>query len=79
MEVVYSRDGQRRTTTLQPVQDADSAAWHAGIWVPRLPAGIGTLTFVDDSIRGIRRGLATPISDADTGQEHHPAFGQDRP
>ena len=67
VEVVYSRDGQRRTTTLQPVQDADSAAWHAGMWVRDSSAGIGTLTFVDNSI-GVYGGLGHSISDADTGQ-----------
>ena len=67
VQLVYTRDGAEHTTSLQPVQDADSERWRAGMWVRDSSAGIGTLTFVDNST-GIYGGLGHSISDADTGQ-----------
>lgn len=67
LAVVYQRDGKQYTTSLQPVQTTDSTDWHAGMWVRDSSAGIGTLTFVDNST-GIYGGLGHSISDADTGQ-----------
>ena len=67
VQLVYTRDGAEHTTSLQPVQDADSERWRAGMWVRDSSAGIGTLTFVDNST-GIYAGLGHSISDADTGQ-----------
>ena len=67
VQLVYTRDGAEHTTSLQPVQDADSQRWRAGMWVRDSSAGIGTLTFVDNST-GTYGGLGHSISDADTGQ-----------
>lgn len=67
VQLVYIRDGAEHTTSLQPVQDADSQRWRAGMWVRDSSAGIGTLTFVDN-FTGIYGGLGHSISDADTGQ-----------
>ena len=67
VEVVYSRGNKQHTTTLQPVQDPDTGTWHAGMWVRDSSAGIGTLTFVDNTT-GVYGGLGHSISDADTGQ-----------
>lgn len=67
VQLVYTRDGAEHTTSLQPVQDADSQRWRAGMWVRDSSAGIGTLTFVDN-FTGIYGGLGHSISDADTGQ-----------
>ena len=67
VEVVYQRDEEQHTTTLEPVQDEESGTWRAGMWVRDSSAGIGTLTFVDNST-GMYGGLGHPISDADTGQ-----------
>ena len=67
VQLVYTRDGTEHTTSFQPVRDADSERWRAGIWVRDSSAGIGTLTFVDNST-GIYGGLGHSISDADTGQ-----------
>lgn len=67
VQLVYLRDGAQHTTALQPVQDADSERWRAGMWVRDSSAGIGTLTFVDNST-GVYGGLGHSISDADTGR-----------
>lgn len=67
MQLVYMRDDETRTTTLQPVQSADDSGWHAGMWVRDSSAGIGTLTFVDNAL-GIYGGLGHSISDSDTGK-----------
>lgn len=67
VEVIYQRDGEQCTTTLEPVLDEESGSWRAGMWVRDSSAGIGTLTFVDNST-GMYGGLGHPISDADTGQ-----------
>lgn len=67
VEVIYQRGEERRTTTLEPMQDEESGTWRAGMWVRDSSAGIGTLTFVDNST-GMYGGLGHPISDADTGQ-----------
>ena len=65
--VQYSRDGQTMETQLEPVQDAETGRWLAGMWVRDSSAGIGTLTFVENST-GIYGGLGHAISDADTGE-----------
>ena len=66
-KLVYKRDGQEYTTTIQPVKTPESPDWHAGMWVRDSSAGIGTLTFVDNST-GVYGGLGHSISDSDTGQ-----------
>ena len=68
VQLVYTRDGVEHTTSLQPVQDADSERWRAGMWVRDSSAGIGTLTFTDPA-RGTFAGLGHAVSDSDTGAE----------
>lgn len=65
MEVVYLRDGVRRTCKLTPVRDQDGS-YKAGVWVRDSSAGIGTLTFADTQ-HGTFAGLGHAISDTDTG------------
>ena len=67
VEVIYQRGGEQYTAALEPVRDEESGSWRAGMWVRDSSAGIGTLTFVDNST-GIYGGLGHPISDADIGQ-----------
>ena len=67
VRLVYIRDGERRSCLLQPVKERDSGQYRAGMWVRDSSAGIGTLTFTDNST-GIYGGLGHSISDADTGQ-----------
>ncbi len=65
-EVLFLRGGEQRSTTLTPVCD-ETGRWMAGIWVRDSSAGVGTLTFVDEST-GIFAGLGHSISDGDTGE-----------
>ena len=67
VQLSVDRDGQTVSLSLQPVQDADTGAWRAGMWVRDSSAGIGTLTFVDNA-SGVYGGLGHSISDADTGR-----------
>jgi stage IV sporulation protein B len=66
VQVVFVREGEQRTVTLTPVQD-ESGNWKAGMWVRDSSAGVGTLTFVDESL-GVFAGLGHSISDSDTGE-----------
>lgn len=63
--VVYVRDGSQRSASLTPVKD-NSGSWKAGMWVRDSSAGVGTLTFVDESV-GVFAGLGHSINDSDTG------------
>ena len=67
LEVVYIHEGERRTTTLQPVRDSTTGGWMAGVWVRDSSAGIGTLTFIDPNA-SVFAGLGHGITDVDTGQ-----------
>lgn len=67
LEVVYTHEGERRTTTLQPVRDSTTGGWMAGVWVRDSSAGIGTLTFIDPNA-SVFAGLGHGITDVDTGQ-----------
>ena len=64
--VVYVRDSVQRTAQLTPIRD-DTGQWKAGMWVRDSSAGVGTLTFVDES-RGVFAGLGHSINDSDTGK-----------
>jgi stage IV sporulation protein B len=66
VEVVFIRGGEQRTVTLTPAK-SETGQWMAGIWVRDSSAGVGTLTFVDEST-GIFAGLGHSISDGDTGE-----------
>ena len=78
IEMVYSRDGQEQTTQLTPVREEKSHPWQAGMWVRDSSAGIGTLTFIDNST-GVYGGLGHPINDSDTGQSIHLRSGEIAP
>lgn len=65
-EVVYLRDNVQHSTQLTAVQDTDTGAWRTGMWVRDSSAGIGTLTFVDNTT-GVFGGLGHSIHDVDTG------------
>lgn len=64
--VVYVRDTEQRTTQLTPIRD-DTGQWKAGMWVRDSSAGVGTLTFVDETL-GVFAGLGHSINDSDTGK-----------
>lgn len=59
------RDGQAQDLTLQPVQTREDGKYRLGLWVRDSTAGIGTLTFSDES--GNFAALGHAITDVDTG------------
>ena len=65
--VVYERDGVQAVTNLTPVADLSDGNFRAGVWVRDSSAGVGTLTFVDNTT-GMFGGLGHSISDTDTGE-----------
>ena len=65
-EVVYLRDGVKKSVQLTAVKDAEAGTWRTGMWVRDSSAGIGTLTFVDNTT-GMFGGLGHSIHDVDTG------------
>lgn len=65
--VIFMRDGERRSTSITPVPDASGEGYKTGMWVRDSSAGIGTLTFVDNTT-GVYAGLGHSISDVDTGE-----------
>lgn len=67
VEVIYVRNGEQRQTKLTPARESTTGQWKAGMWVRDSSAGVGTLTFVDET-RGVFAGLGHPISDGDTGE-----------
>ena len=48
-EVVYVRDGVEKSVLLTAVKDSTTDSWRTGMWVRDSSAGIGTLTFVDNT------------------------------
>ncbi len=78
IEVIYEREGQELRTMLEPVRGGQKGRWQAGMWVRDSSAGIGTLTFVDNTT-GIYGGLGHPINDSDTGQSIHLRSGEIAP
>ena len=66
VQVVYVRNGEQFQTRLTPVWDSTAGQWRAGMWVRDSSAGIGTLTFVDNTT-GTFAGLGHSIHDVDTG------------
>ena len=67
VEVIYVRSGEQFRTALTPAWDSAAAQWRAGMWVRDSSAGVGTLTFADET-SGVFAGLGHPISDSDTGE-----------
>lgn len=65
-EVVYVRDGVEKSVLLTAVKDSTTDSWRTGMWVRDSSAGIGTLTFVDNTT-GTFAGLGHSIHDVDTG------------
>lgn len=66
-EVVYLRDGVKKSVLLTAVKDSSAGTWRTGMWVRDSSAGIGTMTFVDSST-GMFAGLGHSIHDVDTGE-----------
>lgn len=67
LKFVYSRDGKRYSgIATAKISDTDNA-YHIGAWVRDSSAGIGTLTFYDNS-NNVVAGLGHGICDSDTGK-----------
>ena len=67
LKVLYLRDGEERTTVLQPVKEQGTGIYKVGMWVRDSSAGVGTLTFINPQT-GVFGGLGHSINDTDTGQ-----------
>lgn len=59
------RDGETKTVSVTPVQDATDDVYRLGLWVRDSTAGIGTVTYTDPRNQSFAS-LGHPISDADT-------------
>ncbi len=64
--ISYLRNNIRRTAKVTPKFCLDSETWRIGLTVRDSAAGVGTLTFWDES-SGIYGALGHPVSDLDTG------------
>lgn len=67
LEVVYTHDGNEKSSELKPVFSIADSGYKAGIWVRDSTAGIGTITFYDPSTNRFG-GLGHPVCDSDTGE-----------
>lgn len=68
MKVAYIRDDSEKTVFLTAVKDINTDTMRTGMWVRDSGAGIGTMTFFDNST-GYFGGLGHGIKDVDTQQE----------
>jgi stage IV sporulation protein B len=68
LSVVYTRDGERRSTKLTPANSRDGTGFKAGMWVRDSTAGIGTVTYINEET-GMMAGLGHGVRDSDTGIE----------
>lgn len=65
-QIEYIREGKEGHTVITAVIDMAADTYRTGMWVRDSSAGIGTLTFVDNT-QGVFAGLGHPIHDVDTG------------
>lgn len=66
LRLTVDRNGESRELTLKPARSGDGK-YKAGIWVRDSSAGIGTVTFYDDSAK-MFAGLGHGVCDVDTGR-----------
>ncbi len=66
IEIIYMRNGERKTARIQPALSADGIGWRIGMWVRDSSAGIGTATYYNPKT-GLMGGLGHGITDVDTG------------
>ncbi len=66
LSVQLIRNGKTKTVSLLPAKQSADGRYRVGIWVRDSTAGVGTVTFVDNST-GVFAGLGHAICDADTG------------
>lgn len=63
----YQRQGRQHTVLITPQKSLNDSRWHLGVWVRDSSAGIGTVTYYDETARTFS-GLGHPICDVDTGE-----------
>lgn len=66
LEVEFTRNGKDKTVSLLPVRQSADGKYRIGLWVRDSSAGVGTVTFVDNTT-GLFAGLGHAICDVDTG------------
>lgn len=66
IDLLVSRKGETILTTITPVWSEEAGRYLSGMWVRDSTAGIGTVTFYEQST-GIFGGLGHPVCDIDTG------------
>lgn len=66
LKISYKSGSYKGETTVSPVMSSEDKKYHIGLWVRDSTAGIGTLTFYDNSTR-IFGALGHGITDIDTG------------
>jgi stage IV sporulation protein B len=64
---ITSSDGKFREVSLTPVYSESSGTYKAGIWIRDSSAGIGTMTYIDESTSTFA-GLGHGICDVSTGE-----------
>lgn len=67
LHLTCQRQGRDYTTRITPQKSQSDNRWHLGIWVRDSSAGIGTVTYYDETARTFS-GLGHPICDVDTGE-----------
>jgi stage IV sporulation protein B len=75
LRIGYKNENDTGEATVYPVLSSDDKKYHIGLWVRDSTAGIGTLTFYDDST-GIFGALGHGITDIDTGTLMSVASGE---
>lgn len=66
LEVEFERDGKVRKASMLPAKQSADGKYRVGLWVRDSGAGVGTVTFVDNTT-GVFAGLGHAICDVDTG------------
>jgi len=66
VEIVVNRNDRMLKFELTPAYSSSDNCYQAGMWVRDSSAGIGTVTFYDEST-GLFGGLGHPVCDVDTG------------
>ncbi len=66
LTVEFTRNGKDKTAHLLPVKQSADGKYRIGLWVRDSSAGVGTVTFVDNTT-GLFAGLGHAICDVDTG------------
>ncbi len=64
--IAFMRDGEEKSTTVNPVRDIESGEYRIGVFVRDSTAGIGTVTYIDPETLDFG-GLGHGIYDSETG------------